>query len=64
MTAGDQAETRDQPVQQCAAESDMWAHRDKRESMAPMRDVVCLFTAVCTPKDRSRACPFLKSRTP
>lgn len=37
---------------------------DKREVMIPMRDGVQLFTAIYTPKDRSRKYPVLIKRTP
>jgi putative CocE/NonD family hydrolase len=36
----------------------------KREVMIPMRDGVKLFTAIYTPKDRSRVYPILLKRTP
>ncbi len=39
-------------------------HYDKTEVRIPMRDGVCLFTAIYTPKDRSRDYPFLMRRTP
>jgi putative CocE/NonD family hydrolase len=39
-------------------------HYAKREVLIPMRDGVKLFTAIYTPKDRSRAYPILLQRTP
>lgn len=40
------------------------ANYTKQEFRIPMRDGKRLFTAVYTPKDRSRPYPFLLSRTP
>lgn len=40
------------------------ANYDKREVMVPMRDGVKLFTAIYTPKDRSRSYPIMLFRTP
>jgi putative CocE/NonD family hydrolase len=40
------------------------ANYDKREVMVPMRDGVELFTAIYTPKDRSRTYPIMLFRTP
>ncbi|MGW8265293.1 MAG: CocE/NonD family hydrolase [Longimicrobiales bacterium] len=40
------------------------ANYDKEEVQIPMRDGVRLFTAIYTPKDRSRSYPFLMRRTP
>ncbi len=37
---------------------------DKQEVMVPTRDGVRLFTSIYTPKDRSKAYPFLLLRTP
>ena len=37
---------------------------DKREVMIPMRDGIQLFTAIYTPKDRSKKYPILMKRTP
>lgn len=39
-------------------------HFTKREVMIPMRDGIRLFTAIYTPKDRSRTYPMLLNRTP
>ena len=39
-------------------------HFTKREVLIPMRDGVRLFTAIYTPKDRSRSYPILLNRTP
>jgi putative CocE/NonD family hydrolase len=40
------------------------ANYDKQEVLIPMRDGVELFTAIYTPKDKSRNHPFLMKRTP
>jgi uncharacterized protein len=40
------------------------AHYDKRELMIPMRDGKRLFTAIYSPKDRSKKYPILMRRTP
>jgi len=40
------------------------ANYDKEEVLIPMRDGVNLFTAIYTPKDKSRSYPFLMKRTP
>ncbi|WP_205855190.1 CocE/NonD family hydrolase [Pirellula sp. SH-Sr6A] len=39
-------------------------HYDKEERMIPMRDGVSLFTAIYTPKDKSKTYPILMKRTP
>jgi len=40
------------------------SHYDKQEVRIPMRDGVRLFTAIYSPKDRSRTYPILMRRTP
>ena len=46
------------------ATADVRAAYTKMEVQIPMRDGVKLFTSIYVPKDRSRAYPFLMSRTP
>lgn len=45
-------------------ESVIRLHYDKEERMVPMRDGVSLFTAIYTPKDKSKSYPILMKRTP
>lgn len=52
-----------------SAESVQWEsvirlHYDKSEHMIPMRDGVSLYTAVFTPKDKTKSYPILMKRTP
>jgi len=59
VSGRDHAEAR-----RAAASARVRAAYDKREYMIPLRDGVELFTAVYTPKDRSRRYPILMFRTP
>lgn len=45
-------------------ESVIRLHYDKTEHMIPMRDGVSLYTAVFTPKDKTKTYPILMKRTP
>lgn len=55
---------RGQSTESVQWESVIRLHYDKSEHMIPMRDGVSLYTAVFTPKDKTKTYPILMKRTP